>query len=346
MLMSRILVTGAAGFIGSQLSHRLCQAGDEVILLDDFSYGNEDNLIFEDYDFRKIIIHKDLCDRQFVENLCKVEKFDYIYHMGAITPLPDCQINPGRAVDVNVTGTVGILEAARKYGVKKVIFSSTSAVYENCKSFPTEEKDVVPPTLVYSSSKFVAEHFCQSYVEAYNMNITVLRFANVYGPHIDCLRKQPPVAGYIIRELYYDRPVQLHSNGEQRRDFVYVDDLIDLAILAKKGEGFDVVNVSTGKTWSINEMYHSIANIMGKNDAEPEYLPTDHYWFRYPALYEGAYPISTKIMDREVLKHTECSNVHAMEKYGWSPKTRFEIGMKNTVDFAIKILGREAKSTH
>ena len=333
--MSNILITGAAGFIGSQLAHVLWQRGDQVVLLDDFSYGLEDNLIFDDYDFRDEILRKDVCDEQMLFELCERERFDYIYHNAAITPLPDCQMNPGRATTVGLTGTVNVLDAARRYGVKNVIFASTSAVYENCKTFPTKEEDAVPPSLVYSCGKYTAELLCKGYVDAYNMNVTVLRFANVFGPHIDCLRTQPPVTGYIIRELYYDRAPVLHSTGEQRRDFVYVDDLIDLAIRVQDNTGFDCVNVSTNTTHSINELYWVIAKNMGKEHISPEYTNSSNYWKRYPGLYEGAYPILSEVLDNEVTKYTLCDNTHAKEKFGWEPKVSFEEGVKNTIEFTI-----------
>lgn len=336
--MSKILITGAAGFIGSQLAHVLWQKGEEVVLLDNFSYGREDNLIFDDHDFRREILREDICDRPMLNALCEKEGFDYIYHVAAITPLPDCQIDPGKAIEVNVAGTVNVLEAARRYGAKKVIFASTSAVYENCREFPTAEGDVIPPSLIYSGGKFAAEQFCKSYVDVYGMNVTVLRFANDYGPHIDCLRTQPPVAGYIIRELFNDRVPVLHSTGEQRRDFIYVDDLIDLAIRVQNGSGFDCVNVSSNETHSINELYHMIAKIMGKEHLGAEYVHSSNYWKRYPGLYEGAYPISEEILADEVNKYTLCDNTHAAEKYGWSPKVGFEEGLRNTVEFSVKAL--------
>lgn len=338
--MSKYLITGAAGFIGSQLAHKLWQMKEQVVLLDNFSYGKYDNLIFEDHDFTNEILHLDIRDTEKINELFKNEKFDYVYHVAAITPLPDCQTDPVAAIDTNVRGTVTILEAGRKYGVKNIIFASTSAVYEHCSEFPTKENDVVQPTLIYSNSKYTAEQFCKSYVDAYGMNVTVLRFANVYGPHIDCLRTQPPVAGYIIRELFFERPVELHSDGNQSRDFIYVDDLLDLALKAKNSIGFDVFNVSTGKAYSINQMYQIIANIMHKEDYKPNYLETDHYWYRYPELYNGKFPIKTEIMDHEVLKHTECDNMHAIEKLGWEPKTDFVEGLKATVKFAVELISK------
>ena len=185
----------------------------QVTLLDNFSYGSEDNLVFSNHDFRNEIIRGDIRDRELINQIFEKHQFDYVYHIAAITPLPDCQMNPSEASDVNVTGTVTILEASRIYGVKKVVFASTSAVYENNTDFPSIETNVVPPSLIYPSTKYTAEQFCRSYVDIYNMNVTCLRFANVYGPHLDCLRTQPPVVGYMIRELFYDRHPVLHGTG-------------------------------------------------------------------------------------------------------------------------------------
>ena len=135
----KILVTGAAGFIGSQLAYRLWKNGDELILIDNFSYGKEDNLIFSDHDFRDEIIRMDIRDREGIESLLKNGDVDYVYNIAGIAPLPDCQSNPQEAIDVNTTGFVNILENSRKFGVKKVIQASTNAIYENDKNFPTKE---------------------------------------------------------------------------------------------------------------------------------------------------------------------------------------------------------------
>jgi len=338
--MRKIFITGAAGFIGSQLAYRMHQNGDSVFLLDNFSYGSEDNLIFPEHDFRDEIIRGDIRDKELINRLFEENKFDYVYHIAAITPLPDCQTNPSEALDVNVTGTVTILEASRVHGVKKVVFASTSAVYENNTDFPSVEGNVVPPSLLYPCTKFSAEQFCRSYADIYGMNITCLRFANVYGPHLDCLRTQPPVVGYLIREFYYNRPPVLHGTGEQRRDFVYVEDLARLCELVLQGEGFDIVNVSTGTTLSINELTAIVAKLMNKTDIKQEYRESSHFWHNYPALYQGAYPISEEALDREVTKYTELSNAHAFEVYGWKPEMSIEQGVQNTIDFSCEVIAR------
>lgn len=335
--MSNILVTGAAGFIGSQLAYKIWENGDNVVLVDNYSYGSDDNLVFDKYDFRKDIFRKDIRDTEFMDHLFAEAHFDVVYHIAGITPLPDCQNMPVEAVDVNVRGTVIILDLARKYGVKKVIFASTSAVYENNTDFPSVEEYVEKPSLLYPSTKYTAELFCKAFSDAYGIPVVCLRFANVFGPHIDCLRTQPPVIGYIIRELYYGRTPVIHSTGEQQRDFIYVDDLVDLALRVKKAEHFDVVNVSTGRTVTINELYKIIANCMGI-DKEPEYAEVSHFWLNYPELYEGVYPISNAIIEKEVLKYTCLSNEHAFREYGWRPKISLEDGIRSTVEFSCKVL--------
>lgn len=342
--MSKILITGAAGFIGSQLSYRLKKNNDEIILVDNFSYGKEDNLIFDDYDFRSEIYHKDIRDIKFMEKLFEKEKFDVVYHLAGITPLPDCQNDPVESVDVNIRGTAIILDLSRRYGVKKIIYASTAAVYENNTDFPSVEDNVNPPSLIYPSTKYMSEQLCKAFYDAYGIPIVCLRFTNVYGPHIDCLRKQPPVMGYIIREYYNGNSPVLHSTGEQQRDFIYVDDLIDLAILVRNNTKFDIVNVSTGKTASINEIAKLIAKKMHCESIPIEYAETSHFWRHYPELYDEPYPISEKLLENEVLKYTCLSNEHANKVYGWRPKTKLTDGIAYTVDFAVKALKENEKN--
>lgn len=340
--MSNVLITGAAGFIGSQLAYRLYQDGENVFLIDNFSYGSEDNLIFAEHDFRDEIYRKDIRDQKFMESLFSEKSFDIVYHMAGITPLPDCQNSPVEAVDVNVRGTVILLDLVRKYGVRKMVFASTSAVYENNADFPSVENHVEKPSLFYPSTKYAAEQFCKAFSDAYNIPIVCLRFANVYGPHIDCLRTQPPVMGYIIRELFWGRSPILHSTGNQQRDFIYIDDLIDLAVRVRGASQFDIVNVSTGKTTTINEIYKMIADDM-KTDILPQYAEVNHFWANYPELYKEPYPIVTEIIEHEVLKYTCLSNEHAYMTYGWKPRISLDEGIRRTVDFSCKILEKKTK---
>ena len=337
--MNKILVTGAAGFIGSQLLHKLRNDGNSVIGIDNFSYGHYDNLEFEDGDYSKHVRTIDIRDTEKLEDLFKNFYFDYVYNIAGIAPLPDCQSNPTEAVDVNVNGFVNILELSRKYGVKTVIQASTNAMYENETTFPTFEKFATLPTLIYPNTKYCAERFAQSFCDTYGMNVCCVRFANVYGPHVDCLRKQPPFVGYLIRELYYDRVPVFHSTGNQARDYVYVDDLVDLLIKVQACKGFDAVNCSSRKSYSVRDIYDIAQKIMGKN-IEAEYVDSSNYWKKYPELYNGAYSIKQEILDHEVNKFSRCENIHARMQYGWTPKVDIYEGMKNMIDYQVALFDK------
>lgn len=335
----KVMITGAAGFIGSQLAYRFWKNGDELILIDNFSYGKMDNLYFPDHDFSKEIIKMDIRDRDGIANLLKCGDVDYIYNIAGIAPLPDCQSNPQDAIDVNLIGLVNLLENGRIYGVKKIIQASTNAMYENETVFPTKENSFTQPTLIYPNTKYCAERFAQSYCDTYGMSVTCLRFANVYGPHIDCLRKQPPFVGYMIRELFYNRVPVFHSDGKQCRDYIYIDDLIDLAIKVQNRSGFDCVNVSSNMSYSVNEMYQIAQNIMKKN-IPAKYQTSDHFWDKYPQLYKGAYSINLDILKHEVNKYSLCDNTYAKETYGWNPKISIEEGLKRVIDYECDMLSK------
>ena len=334
-----ILITGAAGFIGSQLAYKFLKEGHHIILIDNMSYGHEDNLIFDDEEDGdlNLYLHKvDIRDRNYLSAIFETEKIDYVYNIAGIAPLPDCQSDPCEAIDVNVNGFVNILELSRIYGVKCVIQASTNAMYENETGFPTREQFDNLPTLIYPNTKYCAERFAQSYCDTYGMNVCCVRFANVYGPHVDCLRKQPPFVGYLIRELYYDRVPIFHSNGKQARDYIYVDDLTDLLEKVQNCKGFDVVNCSSNKSYSVREIYDIAQDIMHKN-IQAEYVDSSNYWKKYPQLYEGAYSIKPEVLDHEVNKYSLCDNTHALARYNWQPKVDIGEGMSNMIKYTVKL---------
>lgn len=338
----KTLITGAAGFIGSQLAHKLWKNGEELILIDNFSFGHEDNLIFEDCDFRNQVIDMDVRDVDGIKSLLEAGDVDYIYNIAGIAPLLDNQLNPQEAISVNIGGLVNLLENGRKYGVKKVIQASTNAMYENETTFPTVEKQCALPTLIYPNTKYCAERFAESYCKTYGMNVTCLRFANVYGPHVDCLRKQPPFVAYMIRELFYKRVPVFHSTGEQSRDYINVDDCIDLAIKVRDSKGFDAVNVSSNKSYSVNEMYQ-IAQELMNTYIEATYASDAHYWGKYPELFEGAYTIDMNILNHEINKYSLCDNTYAKEKYGWEPQYDMRKGLSILIKAECELLASISK---
>ena len=330
-----ILITGGAGFIGSQLGAHFRALGHRVIIIDNMSYGKEDNLrINNEWVYDKFIL--DDIRSEKMPQYC--QDADVVIHLAGIAPLPDCQLSPVFAYDNNVVGTLNVLEACRKENVKKVIFSSTSAVYENCTEYPlSEEGPKEPPDLIYSMSKRNCELLCSSYVENYNMDIVTLRFFNVYGPHQDFKRKQPPLMGYITKCLIDDVTPIFYSNGHQKRDYVYVDDVIGMidTILSRNDISGETFNVCTNKAYSVREIYDIYQNAFDKS-LSPKFNDSTKFWDKYPQLFEGQYPLSKNRLIKEVDKYSLGSYNKAKRLLDWEPKISLEVGIKNCVEYATK----------
>lgn len=335
--MSNILITGGAGFVGSQLGYVLSKKGHRVILLDNMSYGRLDNLIVGNEFFGEFIG----MDIRSKDLLHVMKGIDYVFHFAGIAPLPDCQTDPYKAIDINVAGSANVLESARFNGVKKVVFSSTSAIYENNKEFPTKESDETSPYLIYSTSKKQAEMLCHSFFKTYGLHIAILRFFNVYGPHQDMKRKHPPLIGYIIKTLLMgggQQPV-LHSNGLQKRDYVYIDDVISLCEIVMNDNNvvYDTFNVASGKAYSVAEIYEIIAKYL-QTDIKPIFRDAKLFWEKYPPLYEGALKLHDSILEKEVNKYALGNNDKA-KQLGWRPSIDMDQGLINCIEYAKKIFG-------
>jgi nucleoside-diphosphate-sugar epimerase len=264
-MQKTVLVTGVAGFVGSNLAKRLLDSGYDVRGIDNLSAGTLENLDarvdFHQADIRDPDVH------------CIFDGVDGVFHLAAKNCLSECLKEPLEAGSINVLGTLNILEAARKARVRKVIYADTSAEYEGITEFPTKEKQI-RPIGVYAASKHGGATFCESYRELYKMNITVLRYFNVYGPAQDWRRVVPPVmSAFIIRMLSGERPM-IYGTGEKRRDFIYVDDVNDFHLLAledPRAEG-RVFNVGSGINFSVNEIYAFIEEQL-KTGLQPIYKP-------------------------------------------------------------------------
>jgi UDP-glucose 4-epimerase len=325
----KILITGAAGGIGSTLTHKLNSLNHDLILIDNLRNGYLENLIDENKKlpgkFHKICINS----LEFNE-IVQRELPDIIIHLAAITSLPECEVDPKECIRINVEGTVSILKSAAKFGVKRVIFSSTSAVYENTNT--TEkgffEDDTLNPTLFYSLSKKMSEEVCESFRKNYGLDVQILRFFNVFGPKQDLYRKNPPVINYIVREFYNGKVPILHSNGEQKRDYIHIDDVINLILkftdLDKK---FDehIYNVCSNRLISLKEIVECIrkSNIEFF-EKEVIFRDSNKLWENFNDLFSGVYNLKESVVEKEVNKLSLGNNSRCFTLLGYDSSNEIE----------------------
>lgn len=336
-----ILITGGAGFIGSQLGFYLLEKGYHVTMVDTLAFSHIDNLINKGKMFPRFV-GMDIRDKKF-ESLLK--GVDILFHFAGITSLPECQESVYEGYSTNVAGTAHVLELARRAGVKRVVFSSTSAIYENNSAFPLKESDSTVPTLFYSLAKKQAEEICQSFIKTYGMDICILRFFNVYGPHQDYLRKSPPVVSYIIRCMLENRRPILHSNGKQKRDMIYVSDILkmcEIVMLHKEAKN-NIFNVGSGKAYSLQEVVDEIAKQMKKTSVKPIFFDPYNLWKSYRSIYQGKYTISPQILEREVNKYTLASIKKSKKLLGWKAKISLIEGLSLTIKFAKEEYAKKKK---
>jgi len=260
-----VLVTGVAGFIGSNLAHRLVASGYEVLGIDNLSSGTPEN-VPPGVDFH-------IADIRGPEIYDLMRGADAVFHLAAKTNLPDCMKDPIAASEVNVTGTVNVLEAARRAKVGKVVYADTSAEYEGIKELPADVNKICPLS-TYAVSKHGGALFCELYQRFFNPHITVLRYFNVYGPAQDWRRVFPPVVcSFITKLLRGERPT-IYGTGKKRRDFIYVDDVNDFHLLVLKDHrcAGKVYNVGTGTNYSVLEIFNLIEEKL-RTGLKPKWEP-------------------------------------------------------------------------
>lgn len=332
--MHKILITGGAGFIGSQLGYYLHKKGHDVTLLDNMKHGHEDNLEINGEKFGRFV-KADIRDEDFQKH---TEGMDYVVHLAGLSSLPLCQSEPMYAIDVNVGGTANVLEACRKSEVKRVVFASTGALYENNMEPPFSEDQTVEPFLVYPTSKYQAEKVCETYEICYDMDIVRLRFFNVYGPHQDFKRKHPPFTGYLLKQFMNNEGINVFSDGNQMRDYVYVDDLTELIeiCLTHKDAANATFNACSGKAYSVNEIASVMMEICDV-DQDMTYSPSETFWDKYESLFQGGYALHKCIVEDEVNKYClGCSN-KTKEYLGWEAKVTLKEGLQRLVNYAREI---------
>lgn len=251
----RVLVTGVAGFIGSNLVTRLLDEDEEVIGVDNLSSG-----VLENIDPRVDFHEEDIRSRAIYPLF---EGVDAVFHLAAKNCLTDCLRDPVETAEVNVAGTTNVLEAASRAGIKKVIYADTSAEYEGVTDFPSRA-DRIAPVSVYALSKRAGAMLCEAYSRFYGLRVTTLRYFNVYGPTQDWRRTIPPVmSAFIMSLLQGERPI-IYGIGEKRRDFIFVDDVTEFNLLALRDPRTDseVYNVGSGINYSVNEIFLAVEELL------------------------------------------------------------------------------------
>jgi UDP-glucose 4-epimerase len=337
----KVLITGGAGFVGSQLGKHLHRRGDEVVLLDNMRFGHLDNLLLDDAPFGRFHC-RDVRDRDLAPLFQDV---DTLFHLAGIAALPVCQEAPGEAYDVNTGAVANVLEASRRAGVRRVVFSSTSAVYEKTKSDLFAENDPIAPDLVYACTKAAAETVCEAYARNYGMDVIVCRFFNVYGPHQDVTRTSPPFTSYVARELVMGRSPTLFNDSDARRDYVHSDDVVELLTRMMDADGrFEAerFNVCSGQGHSVPELYELFRAASGKA-IEPVFRDPRRYWDAYPELFGSACPLSRERITEEVYKNAIGNPAKTQARFGWTARTEIGAGIASVYrDAERRLLGAQA----
>jgi nucleoside-diphosphate-sugar epimerase len=259
----KALVTGGAGFIGSNLVRALLERGEEVRVLDNFSTGNRANLadVEDDVD----LVEGELRSYERVHNA--VRGTEVVFHLGALGSVPRSVQDPLTSSAVNVEGTLNVLLAARDEGVRRVVFSSSTSVYGTSRERPTTEASPPDPISPYGVAKLAAERYCVSFSRVYeSFETVVLRYFNVFGPWQSPFSQYAAVVPLFVTAIAAGEPVTIHGDGEQSRDFTYVSNVVDATIRAADAAGASgsIFNVAAGMPASVNELANRIGQILEK----------------------------------------------------------------------------------
>jgi nucleoside-diphosphate-sugar epimerase len=269
----KYLVTGGAGFIGSNLTEALLQRGHHVTVFDNFSTGLRQNLSsFRQYDSKFKLIEGDLRDQDTCREAC--HNVDYVLHQGALGSVPRSIAHPITTNENNVTGTLNLFLAARDAGVKRVVFASSSSVYGNSKTLPKVETMIPNPISPYAASKNICEMYGRIFYELYDIEIIALRYFNVFGRRQDPNSAYAAVIPLFVKALMRGEQPVIFGDGLQSRDFSYVDNVIEANILASqapKEACGQVFNIACGDRTSLIDLYNKICDLLDIH-IEPKYV--------------------------------------------------------------------------
>ncbi|MGL6279338.1 MAG: SDR family oxidoreductase [Gaiella sp.] len=311
--MSRALVTGGAGFIGSNLVRALVERGDTVRVLDNFSTGNRRNLEQVTADVE--IVEGDL--RSYERVHTAVRGSEVVYHLGALGSVPRSVQDPLTSTAVNVEGTLNVLLAARDEAVRRVVFASSSSVYGDGGTFPRVEGAAANPISPYAVAKLAAERYCVSFNRVYGLETVALRYFNVFGPFQDPGSQYAAVVPLFIRAIAEGRPVTIFGDGRQSRDFTYVANVVSANLAAASVDAAvgAVLNIATGSPETVDDLAETIARLLAR--------PVEK-------AYEPARPGDVQQSWADITA--------AVETLGYAPGVDFEEGLRRTID---ALLGQE-----
>ena len=306
----KILVTGGAGFIGSHLLQLLQgQQGVEAVVYDNLSSGRREHV---PKGIR--LVEGDVRDAEGLARLFASEGFDSVVHLAAQTMVPYSLSHPEEDCQINLLGLINILECCRKYAVKHIVFSSSAAVYGDNLNIPLHEEEKPMPTSAYGITKMASEHYLRMYHDLYGLNTTVLRFANVYGERQGA-GGEGGVVSIFCKLLAAGQGVTVFGNGEQTRDFVYAGDIAEALWRGSQLEGHHVINISTQKETSVNQLLAAFKQAVGRE---------------FPVQYA---PIREGDIFRSVLANGRC-----VELLGFCPAMNLQEGVARTyADYLQKI---------
>ena len=294
--MAKYLVTGGAGFIGTNIVKKLLADGHEVVAFDNYAGGRKQ----ERMQNGAIYVEGDICKPEDLNEVCR-QGFDGIFHLAALPRVPFSVEHPLETHNTNVNGTLNVLIAARDHKIKRVVFSSSSSVYGDQEKYPLREDFNALPISPYALHKFIGEHYCRLFFILYGVETICLRYFNVYGPYFDPEGAYALVIGKFIKQVKDGQPMTVIGDGEYYRDYTYVADVVVANVLAMANVGVgngEVFNIGNGKPYSVNQL---VKLISGKHVFVPERSGD--------------------------VRYTEADNSKAKKILGWQPTISLEDGI-------------------
>lgn len=311
--MPKVLVTGGAGFIGSHLTEALLTNGFAVRVLDNFSTGKRENLVFGKEYSSLETIEGDIRDLSTCQKA--VKKVDYVFHQAALPSVQRSIEDPETSNAINLGGTLNILLAASEEKVKRVIYASSSSVYGDAPTLPKHEEMSPHPLSPYALQKYVGEQYCLLFHRLYGLDTVSLRYFNVFGPKQDPNSLYSAVIPKFIDALIHDRPPVIYGDGEQSRDFTYIDNVVRANLLAMSAEDLhgEAINIACGQRISLNELLGILKDIL-----ESAQVP----------IYEDA--------RKGDVRHSLADIRKGKERIHYEPMVDIKVGLKETVEFFKK----------